>query len=85
MPAGLEPSGGFGNAFPGTSSTAGKLLFTGDPSGNLLAFDPATGKIMWHFRVGGMVSNGPSTYMLNGAQYLTVGAGDTHFPFKLVK
>ena len=34
------PSGGFGNSFPGLLSTAGKLLFTGDPSGNLLAFDP---------------------------------------------
>jgi len=83
------PSGGFGNAFPGILTTAGKLLFTGDPSGNLLAFDPATGKILWHFRVGamgiGMVSNGPSTYMLNGDQYLTVGAGDTLFAFKLVK
>jgi hypothetical protein len=27
------PSGGFGNVFPGVLSTAGKLLFTGDPSG----------------------------------------------------
>src|SRR6185295_9173932 len=30
------PSGGFGNSFPGILTTAGKLLFTGDPSGNLL-------------------------------------------------
>ena len=30
-----------------------------------------------------MVSNGPSTYMLNGSQYLLVGAGDTLFAFKL--
>ena len=71
------PSGGFGNSFPGSLSTAGKLLFTGDPSGNLLAYDPADGKILWHFRTGTMVSNGPSTYMLNGSQYLVVGAGDT--------
>ena len=77
------PSGGFGNSFPGLLSTAGKLLFTGDPSGNLLAFDPAAGRILWHFRTGTMVSNGPSTYMLNGSQYLVVGAGDTLFAFKL--
>ena len=77
------PSGGFGNAFPGILTTAGKLLFTGDPSGNLIAFDPAAGRILWHFRTGTMVSNGPSTYMLNGSQYLLVGAGDTLFAFKL--
>jgi len=32
-----------------------------------------------------MVSNGPSTYMLNGSQYLVVGAGDTLFAFKVLK
>jgi alcohol dehydrogenase (cytochrome c) len=78
-------SGGFGNSFPGVLTTAGKLLFTGDPSGNLLAFDPVTGKILWSFRTGTMVSNGPSTYLLNGSQYLVVGAGDTLFAFKVLK
>jgi alcohol dehydrogenase (cytochrome c) len=78
------PSGGFGNAFPGILTTAGKLLFTGDPSGNILAFDPATGKVVWNFRTGQMVSNGPSTWMLNGTQYLAVGAGDTLFVFRVL-
>jgi alcohol dehydrogenase (cytochrome c) len=49
----------------------------------LLAFDPAAGRILRHFRLGAMMSNGPSTYMLNGSQYLLVGAGDTLFAFKL--
>ena len=79
------PSGGFGNAFPGVLTTAGKLLFTGDPSGNLLAFDVSADRILWHFHVGPMVSNGPSTYMLNGSQYLLAAAGDTLFAFRLVK
>jgi hypothetical protein len=35
------------------------------------------------FRMGAMMSNGPSTYMPNGSQYLLVGAGDTLFAFKL--
>jgi hypothetical protein len=30
-----------------------------------------------------MVSNGPSTYMLNGSQYVLAAAGDTLFAFKL--
>jgi glucose dehydrogenase len=76
-------SGGFGNAFPGILTTAGSLLFTGDPTGNLIAYDPAKGGILWHFRTGQMVSNGPSTYMLDGSQYLIAGAGDTLFAFQV--
>jgi hypothetical protein len=33
--------------------------------------------------MGAMMSNGPSTYMPNGSQYLLVAAGDTLFAFKL--
>ena len=60
----------------GILTTAGKLLFTGD-SGELVAFDPATGKPLWHQRLTQPVSNGPSTWMLDNKQYLIVGAGDT--------
>ena len=79
------PSGNFGNAYPGVLSTAGKLVFTGDPAGNFLAFDPLSDRILWNFRVGAMVSNGPSTYTLNGSQHLIVAAGDTLFSFKILK
>ena len=44
----------------GILTTAGNLLFTGD-SGNLVAFDPATGKILWHQQLTQPLSNGPST------------------------
>ena len=77
------PSGAFGTSFSGILTTAGKLLFTGDPSQNLIAFDPATGKILWHSRLTQNVSNGPSTYVLDGKQYLLVGAGDTLHAFVL--
>jgi alcohol dehydrogenase (cytochrome c) len=79
----VYPSGGFGNAFPGILTTAGKLLFTGDPSGNLIAYDPANGKPLWHLHLNSMVSDGPSTFLLDGKQYLIVGAGDTLWAFKL--
>ena len=77
-------TGGFGNSGPGILTTAGKLLLTGDPVGNLIAYDPATGKTLWHFRTGAMVSNGPMTFMLDGKQYLIAGAGDTLFAFTLI-
>jgi alcohol dehydrogenase (cytochrome c) len=71
-------------ATAGILTTAGKLLFTGDGSQNLIAFDPATGKTLWHAGLGASVSNGPETYMLDGRQYLVVGAGDSLFAFTVV-
>ncbi|MDQ2841525.1 MAG: acido-empty-quinoprotein group A [Acidobacteriota bacterium] len=72
------PSGG---GAMGILTTAGKLLFTGDGSGHLVAFDPAKGDILWHAGLADDVSNGPETYLLDGQQYLVVGAGDTLYAF----
>ena len=61
----------------GLLSTAGKLLFAGDGSGNFMALDPATGNPLWHANLGSSVTNGPITYELDGLQYVVVAAGDT--------
>jgi alcohol dehydrogenase (cytochrome c) len=61
-------------------TTAGRLLFSGDGSGNLVAFDPADGRPLWHSRIGN-VSNAPQTYILDGKQYLLAAAGDALFAF----
>src|SRR4029434_6543017 len=66
----------------GLLTTAGRLLFGGDISGNIVAFDPAHGKILWHSGIG-QVSNAPETYMVDGRQYILVAAGDTLFAFAL--
>jgi alcohol dehydrogenase (cytochrome c) len=73
------PGGGGGAA--GMLTTAGKLLFTGDPSQHLVAFDVTSGKILWHAGLTANVSNGPVTYLLDGQQYLVVGAGDSLYAF----
>ena len=62
-----------------------KLLFTGDYSGNLIAFDAAGGNILWHFPMLHSLSNGPETYLLDGRQYLVAGAGDTLYVFALTQ
>jgi alcohol dehydrogenase (cytochrome c) len=77
----LYPSSA-GGTMSGILTTAGKLLFAGDNAGNLIAFDPANGKILWHSRIG-QVSNAPETYMLDGHQYILAAAGDTLFAFTL--
>jgi len=66
----------------GLLTTAGKLLFGGDISGNFVAFDPANGTILWHSTIG-QVTNAPETYMVDGRQYILVAAGDTLFAFAL--
>ena len=67
---------------PGLLTTAGKLLFGGDVSGNFIAFDPANGKTLWHSQIG-QVTNAPETYMVDGRQHILVAAGDTLYAFAL--
>jgi alcohol dehydrogenase (cytochrome c) len=77
----FRSSSGNGRA-SGLLTTAGKLLFGGDISNNLVAFDPANGNILWHSAIG-QVSNAPETYMVDGRQYVLVAAGDTLYAFTL--
>jgi alcohol dehydrogenase (cytochrome c) len=69
----------------GILTTAGKLLFTGDPNGNFIAYDPATGNALWHTHLPSTVSNGPMTFELDGKQYLVVGAGDSLYAFTVLR
>jgi acido-empty-quinoprotein group A len=71
------PSGG---GVVNNLSTAGKLLFTSNGS-NLIAFQAASGKILWHTGLMAAPSAGPITYMLEGKQYLVVAAGDSLYAF----
>ena len=54
----------------GILSTAGHLVFTADMSGNLVALDASTGKVLWHMYPGGSFGTGPMTYELDGRQYV---------------
>ncbi len=67
-------------------TTAGNLLFTANGS-DVIAFDAANGKILWHAGLLAAPSSGSAliTYMLDGKQYLLVGGGDTFYAFVLNK
>jgi len=67
----------------GLLTTAGKLLFAGDPADHFVAFDPASGRILWHAGLTASISNGPITYELDGRQYIVAAAGDTLYAFTL--
>ena len=76
-------AGGYGGGPMGLLSTAGGLLFGNDGAGNFVAYDVATGKPLWHAGLGANTSNGPQTFMIDGKQYVVVGAGDSLFSFAL--
>jgi alcohol dehydrogenase (cytochrome c) len=61
-------------------TTAGKLLITSNGQ-NLIAFDPANGKILWHAGLMAAPSAGAITYLLDGKQYLLAAAGDSLYAF----
>jgi alcohol dehydrogenase (cytochrome c) len=72
----------YGGNIGGMLTTAGRLLFASDGSGNLVAFNPADGQPLWHSRIGN-ATNAPHTYMVDGHQYLLVAVGDTLYAFTL--
>ncbi len=73
------PDGGGG---AGMLATAGRVLFTGDGSGNFVAFDAVKGKPLWHSRIGN-ITNAPQTHMLDGRQYVLVAVNDMLYTFVL--
>jgi acido-empty-quinoprotein group A len=74
---------GSGGGPMGLLSTAGNLLFGNDGAGHFVAYDASTGKPLWHAGLGNNTSNGPQTFLLDGRQYVVVGAGDQLFAFTL--
>jgi glucose dehydrogenase len=67
---------GFGQA--GSVVTASDLVFVGTGSnvaGYFFAFDAKTGDPLWKFNTGSGIFSSPSTYMVNGEQFVTVASG----------
>jgi alcohol dehydrogenase (cytochrome c) len=71
-----------GSGITNNLSTAGKLLFTSNGN-NLVAFNAASGKILWHTALMASPSAGPISYMLDGRQYILVAAGDSLYAFRV--
>ena len=56
-------------------STAGGLVFTGEGNGKFSTLDSANGRKLWSFQAVAGVNAPPSSYTVNGKQYIVVGAG----------
>jgi alcohol dehydrogenase (cytochrome c) len=74
---------GPGEGVAGILTTAGNLLFTADNSNNVIALDPATGKSLWHVSLGEKMASAPSTYELDGRQYILTPVGGSLYAWTL--
>ncbi len=59
----------------GTLTTAGNLVFQGVSDGRLVAYTADTGKQVWEAQLGNGVMAAPSTWSLDGKQYVSVLVG----------
>jgi PQQ-dependent dehydrogenase (methanol/ethanol family) len=59
----------------GIMATAGGLVFTGEGNGMFKAYDSETGSVLWTFQAGAGVNAPPSSYTVDGKQYIVVAAG----------
>ncbi len=59
----------------GTLATAGNLVFQGTADGRFVAYDATTGVALWQVPVGSGVVAGPSTYEVDGKQYVSIAVG----------
>jgi alcohol dehydrogenase (cytochrome c) len=56
-------------------ATGGDLVFAGEPSGEFNAIDARTGDLLWQFQCGSGHHSSPTTYMVDGRQYIAVPVG----------
>ena len=67
----------------GVLATAGGLIFTGEGNGQFKAYDAETGAVLWRFQAGAGVNAPPSSYTVDGKQYVVVAAGgNTQLDYK---
>ena len=62
--------------FGGTIVTAGGLVFIGGTKDEKFrAFDKSTGKVLWEYQLNAGGYATPSTYSVDGLQYVVIAAG----------
>jgi alcohol dehydrogenase (cytochrome c) len=56
-------------------ATAGDLVFAGEPTGEFNALNARTGELLWQFQTGSGHHSNPTTYSVDGRQYVVVPVG----------
>jgi alcohol dehydrogenase (cytochrome c) len=71
---------GDGASAAGVLTTDSGVTFTGDVTGNAIAFRTSDGTTLWHSAIG-RVGNSPITYELDGRQFVLFGGGSSLYAF----
>jgi alcohol dehydrogenase (cytochrome c) len=56
-------------------ATGGDLVFAGEPTGEFNALNARTGELLWQFQTGSGHHSSPTTYSVDGRQYIAVPVG----------
>jgi alcohol dehydrogenase (cytochrome c) len=67
----------------GVLTTDSGVCFTGDANGNFMALETATGETLWHAGMGASMQTSPSTFEIDGRQYVLAGSGSVLFAWAL--
>ena len=59
----------------GVLATAGNLVFSGEGSGDVNAWEASSGKLLWKYRCEAGANAPPITYEIDGVQYIAIAAG----------
>jgi len=67
----------------GVLATAGGVVFSGDHQGNFFAADSKTGQKLFQFQTGAQIFAPPTSYAIDGRQYVVIPSGSTLTAFSL--
>jgi len=67
----------------GVLTTDSGVTFTGDAMGNFMAVDSSDGKTLWHSGSGSEIASSPTSYELDGRQYVLMSSGTVLFAWAL--
>ncbi len=65
--------------FSGLITTAGGLVFAGQSAASFDAWNAKTGEHLWSYKTEAGANAAPSTYQINGKQYVVVAAGGSRY------
>jgi alcohol dehydrogenase (cytochrome c) len=70
---------------PGLLSTGGGIVFAPEQFGEVTVLDAKSGKPLWHFNTGDLITAGPITYSVEGDQFFAITSRTNVFGFALQK
>jgi len=69
----------------GVTATAGGVVFSADHDGTFIVADSTTGKKLYEYQTGAAIFAPPTTYLLDGRQYVVMPSGSVLTAFALPK